>query len=96
MVLDRSEVNKKVTVTESAAEHLSKVIDDAQGSSIRVLVAKDGRCNLALGSKRPADVEVRSDAVSIVLDPFSASRADGLVIDHVRQGFGSGIVMEIR
>lgn len=86
----------QVTVTDSAAEHLTKACESQHGAAIRVLVTKDGRCSMALGSKRPQDFQATSNGVTLVLDPFSASRANGLHIDHAREGFNSGFAMEIR
>jgi len=85
-----------ITISEAAAKKLVDACQAQDGSSIRILVSKNGRCSMALGTKRPQDLQTSANGVDLVLDPFSASRADGLVIDHKRDGFKSGFVLELR
>lgn len=86
----------RITVSDSAAENLIEACESQEGAAIRVLVTKDGRCSMALGSIGPKDLQTTSNGVTLVLDPFTANRADGLFIDHSRKGFSSGYEMEIR
>ncbi|MCG8589119.1 MAG: Grx4 family monothiol glutaredoxin [Proteobacteria bacterium] len=81
----------KLVVTETAAEALAQAA--AQAPELHALhLGIDARYqnSLYLGPVEPGELEIQTGALSIYLDPVSASRADGCVIDAVETPQGPG------
>jgi monothiol glutaredoxin len=77
-----------ITVTPAAAKAFAEA---AEGDDV-LRLAIDGRFenDLSFGAREQGDVEVKSGALSLFLDPASALRADGVSIDFVSGPQGAG------
>lgn len=64
--------------------------DDAGGDSLRLTIGPRFDPDLFFGSKADSDIAVDCDGITILLDPPSAARADGVSIDFVDGPNGSG------
>lgn len=60
---------------QAAAQH------GGEGRELHLSVDETFQSNLSIGPRTPADVEALTSGVLILLDPISASRADGITID---------------
>ncbi len=84
----------KVTVTPAAAKVFGQALAEGEPSDVLRLTVDAGfRHDLALSERHPADLEVVSGGVTLVIDPGSARRAEGLTIDYV-DGVQSGFKMD--
>lgn len=74
----------QITITDAAAATFKSALAEAEEDDI-LRLAVDGtfRHDLELGTARKVDVIVESNGIKLALDPASARRAAGLVIDYV-------------
>lgn len=74
-----------ITLTDAA----KKAIVDASGGSgaLRVEISPEFRYALSIDEPAPGDLTVKAGELTLLLDPASAGRADGLTIDFVAEGF---------
>lgn len=82
----------EISLTPAAAEEIRSSLPES-GAALRLTMTTDYRPDLSVGQSRSNDISIDSEGVALLIDPFSAKRADGLVIDFQRQGFRSGFVM---
>ena len=64
------------------------------GDPLRARISERFDCDLFLGSRAEDDVEVDCSGITLLLDPLSAQRADGLSIDFLSGPEGSGFEIE--
>ncbi len=78
-----------IAVSQQAA---SKLRDELQSPSdvVRLTVSSDFCHELGIGEFRPGDVELKVDDISLVIDPISATRANGVAIDWIELAESSG------
>ncbi|MCA9709724.1 MAG: Grx4 family monothiol glutaredoxin [Myxococcales bacterium] len=75
-----------VTVTEAAAAVFRQAAAEGEPDDVlRVSIDPAFRHDLSLGPRRPHDVVVEADGVTLAFDLASARRAGGLVIDYVHE-----------
>ncbi len=85
-----------VTLTETAARHVSKYLGDrGKGVGVRLGVKTSGCSGLAYKLEyadqiAPEDQVFESHGVKILIDPQSLSYLDGTVLDFVREGIQQG------
>ena len=85
-----------VTLTETAARHVSKYLGDrGRGVGVRLGVKTSGCSGLAYKLEyadqiAPEDQVFESHGVKILIDPQSLSYLDGTVLDFVREGLQQG------
>ncbi|MEC9072508.1 MAG: rhodanese-like domain-containing protein, partial [Myxococcota bacterium] len=67
----------------------------AQGDSgnLRIQVGDGFQYGIGIDDKRPGDMEVVSNGITILVDPDSAKRADGMTLDF-REGPEGGVVID--
>jgi monothiol glutaredoxin len=84
-----------VRVTPAAAEQLRRAAQDAPDEhALHLTVDARYRSRLTLQPAQPGELTVESEGVMLSLDPLSASRAEGAVIDLTRaQG---GVAFQVR
>lgn len=82
-----------IKVTEAAARTLESAME-AEGEAVHVEISPGFEYSLFLGPRSPGDVEVKAGGLTILLDPASARRADGLAIDYVEGPGGAGFKLE--
>jgi monothiol glutaredoxin len=76
-------IQPKIEVTAAAAEALQLAAEQhgSEGRELHLSVDPTFQANLSIAPRSPADVEAITSGVVILLDPISASRADGITID---------------
>ncbi len=82
--LERVEiVQPKIEVSPAAAGALAQATAEhgGPGRELHLTVDATFQSNLSISPRTPADVEAIADSVTLLLDPISASRADGIKID---------------
>jgi monothiol glutaredoxin len=85
----------KVSVTARAAKELTAALaDGGPGDVIHVTITPQWEHQLDIGPVEASHVTVKSEGVTIQLDPKSASNASGLVIDFIESSEGAGFKIE--
>lgn len=85
----------KVSVTARAAKELTAALaDGGPGDVIHVTITPQWEHQLDIGPVEASHVTVKSEGVTIQLDPKSASNAAGLVIDFIESSEGAGFKIE--
>jgi monothiol glutaredoxin len=85
----------KVSVTVRAAKELTAALaDGGPGDVIHVTITPQWEHQLDIGPVEASHVTVKSEGVTIQLDPKSASNASGLVIDFIESSEGAGFKIE--
>src|SRR5688500_10999906 len=80
-----------VTVTPSAAEALRGALADAgPDDHVHVSISAGFEHDLELAPPRAGDLKVEAGGLTLLVDPMSAPRAQGLVIDFVTGPDGAG------
>ena len=80
----------EVTITAKAAEELRRVAAERAGQVLHLQIDARFEHGLFFAPADPSDLTVASGGIELHLDPTSASRADGLVIDLVETDRGPG------
>ncbi|MBX7079093.1 MAG: Grx4 family monothiol glutaredoxin [Nannocystaceae bacterium] len=76
----------QLTITDAAARAFGQAAGEiAPGESLRLAIDRSFAHDLTITTVEPGDVTVVANGVSLVLDPRSARRADGVRIDYVEQ-----------
>ncbi len=85
-----------ITVTPTAAERLREAMSDADpGDSIHLSVSNRFEHQMELGPRGQTDLAVESNGLIVLIDPISAKRANGVVIDFVDRGLaGAGFKID--
>lgn len=81
-------------VSPSALEALTGAKEDAEYPTLRLEIDPSFRHNLYFDAKRPNDVEVTVGDITLVVDPASSRRADGLKLDFVSGPGGTGFKID--
>lgn len=85
-----------VTLTESAAQHISRYIGRrGKGIGLRLGVKTTGCSGLAYkleyaDQEQPEDLKFESYGVAVFVDPKSLAYIDGTELDFVREGLNEG------
>jgi monothiol glutaredoxin len=76
-------IQPKIEITATAAEALQQASAQHGGSGRELHLSVDAtfQSHLSIAPRTPADVEAITSGVVLLLDPISASRADGITID---------------
>jgi monothiol glutaredoxin len=83
-----------IRLSESAKKAIQEAAVDAGGDSLRIRISDRFEHELFFGPHADGDLEVGSDGITILVDPASAGRADGVSIDFVQGPSGSGFKIE--
>ncbi len=83
-----------IRLSDSARRALEEAAVDTGGDPLRVRISERFKCDLFFGSRAEGDVEVDCGGITLLLDPLSAQRADGLSIDFLSGPEGSGFKIE--
>jgi len=79
-----------LTITEAAARALRQIAAERPGQALHLSVDARFQSTLYLGPEEPGEIRVEAGGLALLMDPQSASRADGVVIDAVDTDRGSG------
>mgnify|MGYP000909768610 CR=1 FL=1 len=93
--LARAPEAPNVTVTPRAAEQLRAALAESEAGSV-IHLGIDGRYEhgLDIGPREPTSMTVETNGVTVQIDPTSARRAAGVVIDFVDGPQGAGFKIE--
>jgi monothiol glutaredoxin len=75
-----------VSIAEDAVEGLREAMaqaDPQQGGELHLMIDASHRSTLSMGPKGEGDIVVESNGIALLMDPVSASRADGVAIEMV-------------
>lgn len=72
-----------IHVSDAAAAFLREAVARADGKQVHLRIDRAFQNQAYLGPEEPGEIAVDANGVRILLDVMSASRAEGLVIDHV-------------
>lgn len=81
----------EITISEEAANLIREAMQNHPGQSLHLTVDARDNARLQLGPKSGGAVSVESGGLEICLDPLSASRADGLVVELADTPQGQGL-----
>ncbi|MDA0712983.1 MAG: Grx4 family monothiol glutaredoxin [bacterium] len=80
-----------INITPNAADAFLKALQDAgPEDKLRLKVNINFGHDLSFSSKNANDLEIKSAGLSILIDPISAAKADGLTIDYASNKMGAG------
>ena len=83
-----------IRLSDSARRALHEAAVDAGGDPLRIQISDRLEYDLFFGSRAEGDLDVDCGGMTILLDPSSARRADGLSIDFVSGPDGAGFTIE--
>ena len=83
-----------IRLSDLARRALQEAAVDTGGDPVRMRISDRFEYDLFFGSRAEGDLEVDCGGITIVLDPSSAQRADGLSIDFVSGPDGAGFKIE--
>lgn len=89
-----------ITVTESAAQYISKAREDYGGNEPHLRIsANDGGCsghryNMGFDNETEGDTLFESNGITVIVDRQSLSLLNGLEIDYVSSFEGSSFVLK--
>lgn len=85
-----------IEVSDAAAEPLRKAVEQHGGPDqfLHLTIDSGFKASLTMGPRGALDIEVVSQGIEILLDRFSASRADGVTIEAVETPGGAGFKVE--
>jgi monothiol glutaredoxin len=85
-----------IQVADAAVEPLRQASEQHGGPDLFLHLSIDSsfKASLTMGPRGALDVEVESQGITILLDRFSASRADGVSIDVIETPGGQGFKVE--
>ena len=81
-----------ITVTDTMAAAFQQQAQGDKGS-LRIQVDEGFQYGIGVDDKHPGDMEITSNGVTILVDPDSAKRADGMTLDF-REGSDGGVVID--
>lgn len=85
----------QITLTDAAAEGLRRAVEGRpDGDVVHLAVDAGFQASLSVGPRQAGAIELESDGVVISVDPLSAPRADGLVLDAVETPEGTAFRIE--
>ncbi len=86
----------EVTITDPAAQALRQVIakSDDPDATLHLGIDAGFQSSLGLGTRSAGDLAVEANGLTLLLDPMSASRAQGVVIDAVDTPQGLGFQID--
>jgi monothiol glutaredoxin len=86
--------NPAVRLSDAAREAIESAADAEGIATLRISISEAFQHEMRFDAPTPADVLLPFGSISILLDPASAVRADGLSIDYVTRPDGSGFAVD--
>jgi len=82
----------EISLTDDAAEALRQAAaqNGAADQYLHLSVSRDWQTSLSMGPQSPTDIPVQSNGLSLMVDQFSATRANGISIEFVETADGRG------
>lgn len=82
-----------ITISEAATKAFEAALADSGGDPLRLKIDAQFQYELLFGPRDPADIEVRTSGLTLLLDRLSARRANGMSIDFI-DGTGGGLKID--
>jgi monothiol glutaredoxin len=83
-----------VHLTDAAKQAILDATAEEGGAPLRITISEAFRHDLRLDTPSDADVAIDCGGVTLLLDPSSAGRAEGLSIDFVTRPEGAGFTVQ--
>jgi len=88
-----------LTITDLAREKIQEILKENPGQSLRIIAQGGGCCGpqfgLALDELKPADAQVMSNGINVLLSPEVNSFADKATIDYIVEPEAEGFTIDI-
>lgn len=85
----------KVTVTARAAKELTAALTDGgPGDVIHITITPQWEHQLDIGPVESSHVTIKTEGVTLQLDPQSAGKAEGLLLDFIESAEGAGFKID--
>ena len=81
----------QITITDAAAEKISVNLPDASEGVLHLSLDSSRQASFSLAQATPHDIVTASNGIEVHLDPGSAQRARGVLIDWVKTMQGEGL-----
>jgi monothiol glutaredoxin len=81
----------EITLTDKAAEAIREGVQQAEGMALHLNISADNQAGFQLAPADENDIVTEANGIEIHLDPGSAQRARGIVIDWVETMQGAGL-----
>ena len=78
-----------IHVSDAAAKRVREYMERNPGGELHLTIDARFQPSLGLGPREPHDIEAKSNGLSVLMDPLTAGRADGITIDVVETPTGS-------
>ncbi len=92
------DASPRIQVSDDASRALTQAVAGAgagDGRELHLAIDAHNRASLTMAPRTGTDIEVEANGVTLLVDPLSASRADGLSIEAVETPQGVGFKIEI-
>jgi monothiol glutaredoxin len=83
-----------ITMSDGAASAFKQAAVEAQGDNLRLEINPQFQYELFFAPGKPGDVTVIANGITVLLDPASARRAEGISIDFVDKPGGGGFKID--
>jgi monothiol glutaredoxin len=83
-----------LTVTDAAARAIRDAAPEPDRATLRLTISPSFQYDLRLDTLGPDDVAVVTNGITVLLDPDSASRAEGLTLDFDAGTAGGGFTID--
>lgn len=83
----------EISITDAAAEHIVPHLPAPEEGVLHLKIDRELRAGFALEVAGEHDIVAESNGVAVHLDPGSAQRAHGVVIDWVKSEAGEGLAL---
>ncbi len=83
-----------ITISDAAAAKIREYAERAPGKELHLSVDARFQSSLGLAPRQDGEIEVRANGITVLMDPLTAQRANGLSIDLVDTGTGHSFRVE--
>jgi monothiol glutaredoxin len=80
-----------IRISEAAARRMREYAQRAPDATLHLSIDARFQSSLGLGPRQGNEIEVEANGVTLLMDPITAQRADGLSIDFIESPTGSGL-----
>jgi monothiol glutaredoxin len=92
--IEKANVKPNIIVTPAALTAFKNAQGAEDGECIRITIGQDFEHGLGFDQKGSDDFTFDFDGLPIVMDPYSAARAEGLSIDYIQEDLDAGFAFE--
>ncbi|HXW60508.1 MAG TPA: Grx4 family monothiol glutaredoxin [Myxococcota bacterium] len=92
--VEKAKKTPSIKISERALNAFKNAMAKEPGDDIRISIGADFEHNLQFDTKNMDDFQISQDGVNLLLDPYSALRAENLSIDFNEEALESGFFFE--